>query len=241
MLNYLIVSYFLNIIYKLKVKYFILLTIILFTMQESVQNLKNCLSNLVDSLATPFIGEIKTVSFSAVPNGWAKCDGQLLNIADYGTLYNLIGTTYGGDGVTTFAVPNLQSRTMIHNDSNFTLGQSGGTTENTLIESQLPAHNHAVGSLAASHNLTGTVKANEDEGNSDEGSGNILASGIARMYTSSNVDIALMRSDNVQINGTVSLSGTTANTGNATPVNNMPPYLAVNVIIALEGIDPLAI
>jgi microcystin-dependent protein len=215
-------------------------------MQQSVQNLKDCLSNLVDSLAIPMIGEIKTVSINAVPNGWAKCDGQLLNIADYGTLYNLIGTTYGGDGVTTFAVPNLQGKTTIHNDSNFTLGQSGGTTENTLIESQLPAHNHAVGSLAASHNLTGTIIANEEDATTDDPTGANF--GVANAAINSDLLIyntdtnhALMAANNVQINGTVSLSGATANTGNATPVNNMPPYLAVNVIIALEGIDPLAI
>lgn len=214
-------------------------------MQQSVQNLKSCLSNLVDSLATPLIGEIKTVSFSAVPNGWAKCDGQLLNIADYGTLFNLIGTTYGGDGVNTFALPNLQGRTVIHNNSNFSLGQSGGATENTLTESQLPAHNHAVGSLAASHNLTGTVLINEEDGTSDDPIGRNFAvaqssSGNIEIYNST-TNTHTMDANNVQINGTITLSGATANTGNGAPINNMSPYLAMNVIIALEGLDPLAI
>ena len=222
-------------------------------MKQSVQTLKSYFNtgdrptetqfaNLIDSLAMPMIGEIKTVSFAAVPSGWAKCDGQLLNIADHGTLFSLIGTTYGGDGTTTFALPNLQDRTMIHNSSNFTIGQTGGTTENTLTESQLPTHNHDAGSLTASHTLKGTVLVNEEDGEtSDPQTGNF---GLTDPDTTNNYNSSpndkLMAADNVQINGNISLSGTTASTGSATPVNNMQPYLVVNTIIALEGIDPLA-
>lgn len=203
-------------------------------------------SDLIDSLATPLIGEIKTVSFSTVPTGWAKCDGQLLTISEYETLYNLIGTTYGGDGVTTFALPNLQGRTIIHNDSSFPLGLSGGTIKNTLTENNLPAHNHAVGSLAASHNLTGTVRLNEEDGVTDEPTG----ASFGVIQTTGPDDVVpynflladtLMVSGNVQIDGTVSLSGTTADTGDASPVDNMQPYVSMNIIIALEGLDPLAI
>ena len=200
--------------------------------------------NLLDSLAMPMIGEIKTVGFATVPSGWAKCDGQLLNITEHETLFNLLGTTYGGDGSTTFALPNLQGKTMIHNDATYGLGQVGGTAENTLTESQLPSHSHDVGNLTAIHNLTGTVRVNEEDGDSEDpqtrnfglsnyASGDILAYNI-------HPNDKLMATDNVQINGNVTLSGTTATTGSATPVNNMQPYLAVNTIIALEGIDPLA-
>ncbi|MFK7750853.1 MAG: phage tail protein [Kordia sp.] len=220
-------------------------------MKQSIQTLKTYFetgdrptesqfANLIDSLAMPMIGEIKTVSFTAIPTGWAKCDGQLLNISDYEVLFNLIGTTYGGNGTTTFALPNLQDRTMIHNSSNFTVGQIGGEAENTLTESQLPSHSHGIGNLAASHSLTGTVKASVDEGFSDEAEGNNFCSGIEKNYSDSSIDNTLMAADNVQINGNVILSGNTAATGNATPVNNMQPYLVVNAIIALEGIDPLA-
>jgi microcystin-dependent protein len=195
--------------------------------------------DLIDSLAMPMIGEIKTVSFATVPNGWAKCDGQILTIAEHQTLFNLIGTTYGGNGTTTFALPNLQGKTMIHNDATYGLGNVGGSVENTLSESQMPAHKHDVGTMTASHNLTGTVKALADEGLSDEAEGNNFCSNIPNSYTISNTD-ALMAADNVQINGIVSLSGSTTTSGSATPVNNMQPYLAVNTIIALEGIDPLA-
>jgi microcystin-dependent protein len=160
-------------------------------------------------------------------------------------LFSLIGTTYGGDGVTTFALPNLQGKTMIHNDSNFALGQSGGISENTLTEDQLPAHNHAVGNLAASHNLTGTVKVNEEDATTDDPIGRNFAvaqssSGNIEIYNST-TNTHTMDANNVQINGTITLSGATANTGNGAPINNMSPYLAMNVIIALEGLDPLAI
>jgi len=201
--------------------------------------------DLIDSLAMPMIGEIKTVSFAAVPEGWAKCDGQLLNITEHQALFNLIGTTYGGNGTTTFALPNLQGKTMIHNDATYELGNAGGTVENTLSESQLPAHKHDVGSMAASHNLTGTVRGNEEDGDSDEHNGRnfgiIQINGPYDILTyNSSVNDTLMAADNVQINGTVSLSGSTSTSGSSTPVNNMQPYLSVNTIIALEGIDPLA-
>lgn len=204
-------------------------------------------ADLIDSLAMPMVGEIKTVGFATVPSGWAKCNGQLLNIAEYETLFNVLGATYGGDGTTTFALPNLQGKTMIHNDQTYALGQVGGETENILSESQLPAHSHGVGTLAASHNLTGTVKSNEEDGDSDDPQ--TKSFGVIQSASSIHVDTwiynsepndKLMAADNVQINGSVTLSGNTANAGSTTPVNNMQPYLVVNTIIALEGINPLA-
>lgn len=204
-------------------------------------------ADLLDSLAMPMIGEIKTVSFATVPSGWARCDGQLLNITEYETLFNLIGNAYGGDGTTTFALPNLQGKTMIHNNTTYTIGQVGGSAENTLTESQLPSHNHSSGTLAASHNLTGTVKANEEDGDSDDPQTRNF--GLVQSPSSVHVDTwvynsqandKLMATDNVQINGNVTLSGNTAAVGNSAPVNNMQPYLVVNTIIALEGINPLA-
>ena len=225
-------------------------------MKQSIQILKSYFNtgdrptesqfaDLIDSLTTPMIGEIKTVSFTTVPNGWAKCDGQLLNISDYETLFGLIGTTYGGDGTTTFSLPNLQEKTMVHSSSNLTVGQTGGTAENTLTESQLPTHSHGAGSLIASPNLTGTVLVNEEDGDSTDPEDKNFSisdstSGIVYNYSSEPTD-GSMASGNVAIDGTVSLSGTTATTGSATPVNNMQPYLVINTIIALEGIDPSTI
>jgi microcystin-dependent protein len=224
-------------------------------MKQSIETLKSYyetgdkpteqqFADLIDSLAMPMIGEIKTVGFATVPNGWAKCDGQLLNISEYGTLFNLIGTTYGGDGTTTFALPNLQGKTMIHNDPTYSLGQTDGTTQNTLSESQLPTHNHDVGTLAASHTLSGTVLSNEEDGDSDEPQ--LKNFGISQgtrsdvLIYNSQANDKLMSADNVVISGNISLSGTTATSGSSTPVNNMQPYLVVNTIMALEGINPLA-
>ncbi|WP_430411015.1 phage tail protein [Kordia sp.] len=197
-------------------------------------------SDLIDSLAMPMVGEIKTVGFATVPDGWAKCDGQLLNISDYGILFSLLGTTYGGDGITTFALPDLRDKVMVHKSETKDLGQNGGTEQNTLSESQLPSHSHDVGSLAASHTLSGTVRAKEDEGFSDEASGNDFVSGIPKSYTDTPTDMGLMATGNVVISGNISLSGSTATAGSAIPVNNMQPYLVINTIIALEGINPLA-
>lgn len=224
-------------------------------MKQSIETLKSYyetgdrpteqqFADLIDSLAMPMIGEVKIVGFASVPSGWAKCDGQLLNITDYGTLFGLIGTTYGGNGTTTFALPNLQGKTMIHNNQTYSLGQTGGATENTLSQSQLPAHNHGIGTLAASHTLSGTIKVNDEDATTDDPSGTSFSipqssTGDVSVYNSEQ-NTQSMAADNVQINGTISLSGTTANSGNATPVNNMQPYLVVNTIIALEGIDPLA-
>ena len=211
-----------------------------FIMKQSTEILKSCLSDLIDSLAMPMIGEIKTVSFTAVPSGWAKCDGQLLNISEYGTLFNLIGTTYGGNGTTTFALPNVQGKTMIHNDQTYGLGQTGGATQNILAENQLPSHSHDAGTLTVSHTLTGTVVVNEEDGDYEEPQGKNFGIAQSDVPYNSEQNTGLMAADNVQINGNISLSGSTATIGNATPVNNMQPYLVVNTIIALEGIDPLA-
>lgn len=200
--------------------------------------------DLLDSLAMPMIGEIKTVGFTAVPSGWAACNGQLLNIAEHETLFNLLGTMYGGDGITTFALPNLEGRTMIHGNQTYTVGQAGGTEEYTLTENQLPSHSHDVGALTASHNLTGTVKVNEEDGDVNDPQtrnfGLAVSSTVDPLVYNTSINDKLMAADNVQIDGNVTLSGTTASTGTATPVNNMQPYLVVNTIIALEGIDPLA-
>ena len=224
-------------------------------MKQSIETLKSYyetgdkptqqqFADLIDSLAMPMIGEIKTVSFATVPNGWAKCNGQLLNISEYETLFNLIGTTYGGDGMTTFALPDLRDKVMVHESQTRTLGVSGGVEQNILSENQLPPHSHDVGNLTASHTLTGTVKVNEEDGDSDDPQTRnfALANSISDdiyAYNSSQND-KLMAADNVQINGNISLSGNTATAGSSMPIDNMPPYLTIHTIIALEGINPLA-
>src|SRR5690349_12103098 len=95
-------------------------------------------------MSDPFIGEIKIVSFNFPPKGWAFCNGQVLSIAQNQALFALLGTTYGGNGVTTFALPNLQGRVPLHFGNQFIQGQVGGETAHTLIITEIPAHSHAV-------------------------------------------------------------------------------------------------
>src|SRR5580698_1835144 len=98
----------------------------------------------VPSMAEPFLGEIRIVGFNFAPEGWALCNGQLLSIAQNSALFNLIGTTYGGDGQSTFALPNLQSRVPIHQGNGFTLAETAGVESVTLTVQQIPSHTHPV-------------------------------------------------------------------------------------------------
>src|SRR5512137_256840 len=93
-------------------------------------------------MAQPYVGEIKMFAGNFAPAGWQFCEGQLLPISEYETLFNLIGTTYGGDGQSTFALPDLRGRIPIHQGNGFTLAQTGGVEEITLTISQIPAHSH---------------------------------------------------------------------------------------------------
>src|SRR4051812_41772774 len=105
-------------------------------------------------MSDPFIGEIRLFAFSRVPNGWFACNGQSVSIAEYETLYAIIGTIYGGDGQTTFNVPDLQGRVAIGRGQgtglpNFSLGQPGGEESHTLVEPEMPVHSHALMSSTA--------------------------------------------------------------------------------------------
>src|SRR6266516_1800739 len=94
-------------------------------------------------MAQPYVGEIRIFAGNFAPAGWMFCSGQLLPISENETLFNLIGTTYGGDGQSTFALPDLQSRVPVHQGNGFTLAETGGAEEITLTVSQIPAHGHA--------------------------------------------------------------------------------------------------
>src|SRR5690348_14184417 len=113
-------------------------------------------------MAQPYVGEIRMFAGNFAPAGWMFCEGQLLPISEYETLFNLIGTTYGGDGQSTFALPDLRGRLPLHQGSGFILAETGGAEEITLTVSQIPAHAHAF--LASSNNAS-TANA----------SGNVLA------------------------------------------------------------------
>src|SRR5437667_6509943 len=105
-------------------------------------------------MSSPFVGEIRMFGGNFAPAGWAFCDGQLVPISENDTLFNLIGTTYGGDGQTTFALPNLQSRVPVHVGPGFALGQLAGVETVTLTTNQIPAHSHVPQALSTSGNLS---------------------------------------------------------------------------------------
>jgi len=167
-------------------------------------------------MGTPYVGEIRMFGGNFAPAGWMFCSGQLLPISEYETLFNLIGTTYGGDGQNTFALPNLQSRVPIHQGSGgggiYSLAETGGQETVTLITQQIPSHTHAplAQSGSGSSSPTGSVWA---------------ASATQNIYTDAAPSIAM----NAQAIGL---------TGGNQPHDNMMPYLAVNFIISLFGIFP---
>jgi microcystin-dependent protein len=148
------------------------------------------------------------------PVGWLLCQGQLLAISQYDVLFNLIGTTYGGDGQTTFALPNLASRVPIHQAAGFVLGQTGGEEQVALTTQQMPAHSHP---LTASTNNASTANA----------AGNVLAQ--TPSYTPYIAGF----------NPAVALSpAAVGSAGGSQPHDNMVPFLVINFIIATEGIYP---
>ncbi|KAA1417772.1 phage tail protein [Nocardioides humilatus] len=163
-------------------------------------------------MAEPFLSEIKLVSFNFPPKGWALCNGQFLPINQNQGLFALLGTTYGGNGQTTFALPNLRGRVPLHMGNGHTRGEAAGSTSVTINVQQLPTHTHNVrGSLTATG---GTATPN----------GNFLGG-----------------ANNAYRNGppTTTLSPTMiSSVGGSQPHNNMAPYLVLNFIIALQGIYP---
>lgn len=149
------------------------------------------------------------------PAGWMFCEGQLLPISEYETLFNLIGTTYGGDGQSTFALPDLQGRIPIHQGSGFILAETGGAENITLTIPQIPAHNHIVlGSNSA--------------GGSTSPSGSVLARNASVDGYSNDTSGGLSALN----------AGVILPTGGSQPHENMAPYLCVNFIISLFGIFP---
>jgi microcystin-dependent protein len=164
-------------------------------------------------MAQPYVGEIRMFAGNFGPAGWMLCQGQLLPISEYETLFNLIGTTYGGDGQSTFALPNISGRIPIHQGNGFILSETGGVEEVTLTVNQIPSHSHA---LLASGNTA----------NSPNPGNNYL--GLSTQVDAFFGDIA-----NTNMN-----SQSISNIGGSQPHNNMMPYLCVNFIISLFGIFP---
>jgi microcystin-dependent protein len=167
--------------------------------------------NQGEKMSEPFLAEIKIVSFNFPPKGWTLCNGQLLPINQNQALFSLLGTTYGGDGRTTFGLPNLQGRIPTHGGNGLVLGERGGETSHTLNISELPAHNHVPVGSSASPTLGSP-------------SGALWAKGNAQVFSPT---------PNSAMNPQCILP-----IGGNQPHENMSPYLVLNFIIALQGIFP---
>ncbi len=177
----------------------------------------------------PFLGQLYYVAFNFPPKGYAFCNGQILAINTNQALFALLGTTYGGDGRTNFALPNMQGRVPIHQGtgaglSSYVLGQTGGAQSVTLNVSNLPAHTHSV-------SATAQVPASSAAATTAAPSGNSLANTVHTLNYSASAP-------SVGMSSTVSVSGTTGNIGGGQPFSIQQPYTVLNCIIALQGIFP---
>lgn len=175
-------------------------------------------------MSEPFLGEIKIVSFNFPPKGWAFCNGQLLPINQNQALFSILGTTYGGNGQTTFGLPDLQGSTSVHIGNGVTLGQKAGEQAHTLTTSEIPAHNHVLSGDAN----TGSATANTPSSTSALG----LSSGALHDGTALQIQMYGATP------GATMNPGVIGNSGGSQPHENMSPYLVLNFVIALEGIFP---
>ena len=165
----------------------------------------------------PFLGQIILFAGTFAPRGWALCEGQILPINQYQALFSILGTTYGGDGRTSFALPDLRGRAPVSSGTGpgltaRPLGQKGGSQTNTITTAQMPSHNHVV-----------AVPVNNTPNSAEENSGLLASSAI----------YAEEKTDGQSYPGV-----TCANQGGGQPINNMQPWLALNYIIALQGTFP---
>lgn len=162
-------------------------------------------------MSEPFLGEIKIISWNFAPKGWAFCSGQFLPINQNQALFSLLGTMYGGNGQTTFALPDLRGRVPIHIGNGFTQGERSGQESHTLTISEMPAHNHIVNALN-----TVAATSNPDS--------NFLATNASALYnTTPNTSLS---------------AATITNAGGSQPHENRQPFTVLNFIVALQGIFP---
>lgn len=161
-----------------------------------------------------FLGEIRIFAFGFVPRGWLPCNGQLLSISQNTPLFAILGTTYGGNGTSTFALPNLQGRTPVHVGNGVTQGQSGGEEGHTLTQAEMPQHTHQV--MADPSAASATSPTN----------GYWAASDYTLYELEASVDMVAMA------------AGTIGQTGGNQSHPNMQPYLVANFCIAVQGLFP---
>jgi microcystin-dependent protein len=164
-------------------------------------------------MSEPFLSEIKLMSFNFPPKGWALCNGQILPINQNQALFSLLGTTYGGNGQTNFALPNLRGCVPIHRGNGHTLGEKAGSTSVTVNIQQLPTHSHQLQASNSNANSTSTAP------------GNFLGP-VNNLYSAPHNSLLTVHPSSV------------SNVGGSQPHTNMMPYLVLNFCIALQGIFP---
>jgi microcystin-dependent protein len=164
-------------------------------------------------MSNPFIGEIRMFPGTFAPQGWALCDGTLQSIAENTALFSLLGTTYGGDGQTTFALPDLRGRVPVHQGASFVIGQNGGAEQVTLSVAQLPLHTHSLQGQTAAATQT-------------DPTGNVWATGQ---------QVKQFNTPDTNASMSPSMLGLA---GGSQPHDNMLPFQAINFIISLFGIFP---
>ncbi len=164
-------------------------------------------------MAEPFLSEIRILSFKFAPKGWAWCDGQVLPISQNQTLYSLLGTTFGGNGVDHFALPDLRSRTPIHPGSGHRLGERGGEESHALSTKEMPWHTH-------------TLNGSSADGTEVVPSGTLLAKAAPANPYHAPAGLAAMN------------AGSISSVGGSEPHQNMQPFLTLNFCIALQGLYP---
>jgi microcystin-dependent protein len=170
-------------------------------------------------MSTPYLGQLKIVAFGFAPKGWAMCNGQLLPINQNQALFSLLGTTYGGNGTTTFALPNLQGRAPIHAGNlqpsgSYQIGDAAGETAHTLIQPEMPAHTHELVTVSAAATAGGPGP-------------------IAKFAGATTMPYRTAPASLVGMNSTAMAAA-----GSSQPHENRQPYLAINYIVALQGIFP---
>ena len=163
-------------------------------------------------MAAPYLGELRIFSFSFAPRGWALCNGQLLPINQNQALFSILGTTYGGNGTTNFALPNLQGRVPMHTATAYPLGSTGGEDSHQLTAAEIPGH---------THQANGSTK----PANTRSITGNVWATTSTNQYA--------MGSATTNLN-----PAAIADTGSGAAHENRPPMLGLNICIALTGIYP---
>lgn len=163
-------------------------------------------------MAQPYVGEIRMFAGNFAPAGWMFCEGQLLPISENETLFQLIGTTYGGDGQSTFALPDLRGRIPIHQGNGFILAENGGAEEITLTVSQIPAHSHPL--LASTQGASQRNPQNQ-----------VLAQALSQIYIQDTPGVNMAAQSISPVGG-------------SQPHTNFQPYLCVDFIISLFGIFP---